>query len=116
MEKLVKITSVRGDIIKVPEWQLDKCKMEETASKHYGKPIICDPGIIYDSRIALVWRCRSCLPTLEVVGYFYFHNEFRDFPTDFEYPVYVFTPFSHVTAIVGGAKVCFNEGKLNFLI
>lgn len=116
MNNLIKIKTAQGDDIFVPAWQLVKQKMEEFASKHYGKQIICDPGLIYDGRIAVVWRCRYYLPTLEVAGYFYFHNEFRDYPVDFEYPVLVFAPFSHVTAEVGGAKVSFNDGKLAFLI
>lgn len=115
-QKLVKTCTALGELRMVPEWMLFKQQMEKLASKHYGVPIICDPGIIYDSRIAVVWRCRSCCPTLKVEGYFYFHNVFRDYPRDFEYEVFVFIPFSHVMAKVGNAEVNFHDGKLTFLI
>lgn len=114
MEK-AKITNVLGDVIMVPQWQLQKSAMEKFASEHYGEVVICDPGLVYDGRVAVVWRCRSCVQQLKVLGYFCFQVGFRDYPADFEYDVLVFVPFSHVTAQIAEAKVCFSEGRLQFL-
>ena len=101
-----KITNVLGDVIMVPQWQLQKSAMEKFASEHYGEVVICDPGLVYDGRVAVVWRCRSCVQQLK---------GFRDYPADFEYDVLAFVPFSHVTAQIAEAKVCFSEGRLQFL-
>ena len=43
-----KITNVLGDVIMVPQWQLQKSAMEKFASEHYGEVVICDPGLVYD--------------------------------------------------------------------
>ena len=110
-----KITNVLGDVIMVPQWQLQKSAMEKFASEHYGEVVICDPGLVYDGRVAVVWRCRSCVQQLKVLGYFCFQVGFRDYPVDFEYDVLAFVPFSHVTAQIAEAKVCFSEGRLQFL-
>lgn len=73
MEK-AKITNVLGDVIMVPQWQLQKSAMEKFASEHYGEVVICDPGLVYDGRVAVVWRCRSCVQQLKVLGYFVFRS------------------------------------------
>ncbi len=115
-EELVKISTAIGDEINVPAWQLDKLKMEEFAEKHYGKKIICDYGVIYAGRVAVVCRCRSCQPTLKVEGYYYFQAGFlTEDEMGYRFQKTVFVPFSHVTADVGKAKVCFSDGKLHFL-
>ena len=110
-----KITNVLGDVIMVPQWQLQKSAVGKVASEHYGEVVICDPGLVYDGRVAVVWRCRSCMQQLKVLGYFCFQVGFRDYPADFEYDVLAFVPFSHVTAQIAEAKVCFSEGRLQFL-
>lgn len=114
MSENVKFSTFLGNIIDIPKWQMSKQKMEEYASEHYGKQIICDPGLVYDGRIAVVWRCCN-QEDAKVEGYFYFCNGFFDYPKDFDYPVSVFVPLSSEVALVGEAKVIYNNGILTFL-
>lgn len=115
-ESLVRISTATGREIEVPAWQLDKCEMEKFASAYYGEKIICDYGLIYAGRVSVVCRCRTCQPVLKVKSYFYFEVGFiTDDEMDYGFAKTVFVPFSHVTAEIGDAKVCFTDGKLKFL-
>ena len=54
MEK-AKITNVLGDVIMVPQWQLQKSAMEKFASEHYGEVFRSGSGIILPILNMMFW-------------------------------------------------------------
>lgn len=116
MEKNLKFLDLVKALTSIPSGLLSKKEMETLAKKHYGGSVVCDPGFILlgDGCSAIVWRCRSYSQGLPVLGYFFFGEGFKDFPSDFKEGVKAFCVFSHVTSEVCGVKVWYSDAKLQF--
>lgn len=89
----MKITTILGNKIDVPDWLLSKKSVEAEIEKQCKKKLVCIPGVLLNPQPLLAWKCFDPVDG-KVYAYWLFSNGFRRYPEDFEYGISGFIPFS----------------------
>ena len=101
-----------GAEIKIQKSLLSKEDVAKAASKHYGREVVCIPGVFGTGTIAVGWRFEDA--ARNVLGYMTLSTGvFADYPDDFEYGVSVFVPFNENWSYFSGYKVIYIADKIH---